>query len=201
MPDSPARLRLAAATRLLTVAALSADTVPESELEAAADAAESALEALGDLGPPIRRRRDAESRYGHYLPRSPLVGSLNAMSPPLEFSMDDEGVHAWGTFGTPSEGPPGYVHGGWVALAFDEALGMANAAAGHSGMTARLTIRYRRPTPLHIPVRIDARTERVEGRRIVTVGTLHVADQLTAEAEGLFVSISDDRAREYFGED
>ena len=78
---------------------------------------------------------------------------------------------------------------------------MANAAAGHSGMTARLTIRYRRPTPLHIPVRIDARTERVEGRRIVTVGTLHVADQLTAEAEGLFVSISDDRAREYFGED
>jgi acyl-coenzyme A thioesterase PaaI-like protein len=200
VPDSPARLRLAAATRQLTVAALSAETVPESELEAAATAAESALAALGDLGAPIRRRRDAESRYGDYLPRSPLVGSLNAMSPPLEFSMDDEGVHAWGTFGTPSEGPPGYVHGGWVALAFDEALGMANAAAGHSGMTARLTIRYRRPTPLHVPVRIDAHTERVEGRRIVTVGTQHVAGQLTAEAEGLFVSISDDRAREYFGD-
>ena len=114
--------------------------------------------------------------------------------------MDDDGVHAWGTFGTPSEGPPGYVHGGWVALAFDEALGMANAAAGHSGMTARLTIRYRRPTPLHVPVRLDARTQRVEGRRIVTVGTLHAGDQLTAEAEGLFVSISEDRAREYFGE-
>jgi len=201
VPESPALLRLAAATRQLTVAALSAPNVAESELEAAAAAAEAALVALGDIGEPIRRRRDAESRYGHYLPRSPLVGTLNAMSPPLEFSMDDDGVHAWGTFGTPSEGPPGYVHGGWVALAFDELLGMANAAAGHSGMTARLKIRYRHPTPLHVPVRLDARTERVEGRRIITVGTLHVADQLTAEAEGLFVSISDERAREYFGDD
>ena len=35
------------------------------------------------------------------------------------------------------EGPPGYVHGGWVALTFDEILGMTNIASGHPGMTGR----------------------------------------------------------------
>ena len=30
---------------------------------------------------------------------------------------------------------------------------MANALSGHPGMTARLTVRYRKPTPLHAVAR------------------------------------------------
>ena len=45
------------------------------------------------------------------------------------------------------EGPPGYVHGGCVALAFDELLGMVNVLNGLGGLTGKLTVRYRRPDP------------------------------------------------------
>lgn len=119
---------------------------------------------------------------------------------PLEYEVGPERVVGRGTFDDGYEGPPGYVHGGWVAYVFDEALGMANIAAGHPGMTARLTVRYRRPTPLHTGVRLDAHTERVDGRRITARGTLSVGDVVTAEAEGVFVRLGAERVLEYFGE-
>jgi acyl-coenzyme A thioesterase PaaI-like protein len=96
-------------------------------------------------------------------------------------------VLANGQFGDAHEGPPGHVHGGWIALAFDELLGMVTHAAGTPGMTGRLTVRYRRPTPLHTDVVLDGWCERVEGRRCSAAGTLSVGDDVTAEADGLFV--------------
>jgi hypothetical protein len=49
-------------------------------------------------------------------------------------------------------------------------------------------------------VRLVARTERVDGRRITTRGTLFVDDVVTAEAEGVFVRLGAERALEYFGD-
>ena len=98
---------------------------------------------------------------------------MNPHSPPFELEFRDDHVIVTGVFGAACEGPPGYVHGGWVALAFDEALGLANVASGYGGLTGRLTVRYRRPTPLYTEVRFEAHTARVDGRRLVTVGTLH----------------------------
>ncbi|MEX2256095.1 MAG: PaaI family thioesterase, partial [Acidimicrobiia bacterium] len=121
-------------------------------------------------------------------------------APPFDFELSGRGIVARGVFGTVYQGPPGYVHGGWVALAFDEALGMANTASGHPGLTGRLTVRYRRPTPLHTEVVFEAHTARVDGRRITTVGTLHADGKVTAEAEGLFVVLGTERSLEYFGE-
>jgi acyl-CoA thioesterase FadM len=66
-------------------------------------------------------------------------------------------------------------------------------------MTGTLKIRYLRPTPLHQRVDIEGWTERVEGRRIVAKGRMTVAGELTAEAEGLFITIDPARALEYFG--
>ena len=86
------------------------------------------------------------------------------------------------------------MHGGWIALAFDEILGMANIASGHPGMTGRLTVKYRRPTPLHTELRLEGWTEQVDGRRLVTRGTLEADGVVTAEAEGLFVVIDPERA-------
>ncbi len=149
---------------------------------------------------PISGTGDAGSRRRHrdYVPRSPLVGAVNPHSPPFEWEFVDGRVVARGVFTAAFEGPPGYVHGGWVALAFDEVLGLANVASGYGGLTGRLTVRYRRPTPLRTELRIEAHTARVDGRRLVTVGTLHAGDTLTAEAEGLFVMLGEARALEYF---
>jgi acyl-coenzyme A thioesterase PaaI-like protein len=138
--------------------------------------------------------------HADYLVRSPLVGAVNPLAPPFAYELDGPALSARGAFGPAYEGPPGFVHGGWVALAFDEALGTANVSGGTPGLTGRLTVRYRNPTPLGADVRLDARTSDVDGRRITTRGTLTVDGTIAAEAEGLFVTIDEGRPLEYFGE-
>jgi hypothetical protein len=66
-------------------------------------------------------------------------------------------------------------------------------------MTGTLKVRYLRPTPLFERVDLEAWTERVEGRRIISKGTMTVNGELTPAAEGLFVTISPELAAEYFG--
>jgi acyl-CoA thioesterase FadM len=60
-------------------------------------------------------------------------------------------------------------------------------------MTGTLTIRYRQPTPLHTELQFDAWIERVDGRKIFARGNLKAGGLLTAEADGIFLSV--DRAR------
>lgn len=198
---TPARERLAASARRLIDAVLTVD-VDDARLDTAAEATEAALAAPAAApGEGERtRRRPGERRHEDYLPHSPLVGALHPAAAPFEWDFRDGRFVADGVLGAAFEGPPGYVHGGWVALMFDEALGMANVVGGNAGMTARLTVRYRRPTPLRTPLRLEAWTRAREGRRITTTGTLHAGETLCAEAEALFVQIGAERALEYFGE-
>jgi acyl-coenzyme A thioesterase PaaI-like protein len=100
------------------------------------------------------------------------------------------------TFSSAYEGPPGCVHGGYVAAAFDEVLGSTQSLAGRPGMTANLSVDYRSPTPLHTELRFESWVTGVEGRKTYTHGTLHAGDRLCAEADGLFVAIPFDRVAE-----
>jgi acyl-coenzyme A thioesterase PaaI-like protein len=152
-----------------------------------------------DEGPGYRPRS-----HGDYLPRSPIVGEASPLSPRLDWEVvaGDDGsnaVEARGTFGAAYEGPPSFVHGGWVACAFDEVLGIANIAAGHPGMTARLVVHYRKPTPLFRELTLRAWVDRVEGRRVMSRAEMYDGDTLTAEAEGLFVQPRPEVAEKYFG--
>jgi len=198
---TPSRERLAAATRDLLDAVLGLD-VSDAALTGAAQATEELVADLRAAGRPVASWASGrrERNHGDYLPRSPLFGALHPGAGPWTWDVHDGRFVARGTLGVAFEGPPGYVHGGQVALMFDEALGVANVAAGHAGMTARLSVRYRRPTPLRTELRLEAWTVERQGRRITTVGTLHAGDTLCAEAEGLFVDIGTERALEYFGE-
>ena len=54
------------------------------------------------------------------------------------------------TLGKPHEGPPGLVHGGVVATLLDHVLARAVRAAGRGGLTATLTVTYRRPVHLGV---------------------------------------------------
>jgi acyl-coenzyme A thioesterase PaaI-like protein len=200
---SPQRLRLAEAVRHLVDATLTLEDATEEQLGTAADLTEAVARHLGREPHDDDRGVRGRSETGHdeYLPRSPLVGTVSPLAPPMTWTASADGVHMRGTYHAAYEGPPGYVHGGWVALTFDELLGMANIASGHPGMTGRLTVRYLKPTPVHRPVELRGRTERVEGRRIVSTGELYVDGVRTAEAEGLFVTIDPRLAAEYFGRD
>lgn len=193
---TPARRRLATAARALATAVLTTEDATDGDLDDAAAAVERAVERLEAAdGGDARERRAEARRRGEALPRSPLRG-VNPLSSPLEYALSDGGIEARGAFGVAHEGPPGSVHGGWVALAFDEALGAANVANGHPGVTGRLTVRYRRPTPLETELTLSARTVRADGRRIIAIGTLTAHGVVTAEAEGLFVRPRADRGHE-----
>lgn len=131
-----------------------------------------------------------------FFDHSPMLGRANPLAPPVELVVEDDVVRGRATFGAAYEGPPGCVHGGYVAAAFDEVLGSTQSLAGRPGMTARLTIDYRSPTPLHQELTFEGRVVEVSGRKTYTRGTLHAGDRLCAESEGLFVAIQFDRISE-----
>ena len=118
-----------------------------------------------------------------------MIGLSNPLAPPIILEVEDKTVHGRVRFGTAYEGPPGHVHGGFVAAAFDEVLGFVQSTTGQPGMTGTLTIRYRRPTPLDTDLRFEATVQRVDGRKIFAEGRLYAGDVLTAEAEGIFISV------------
>jgi acyl-coenzyme A thioesterase PaaI-like protein len=150
---------------------LDADTLHETAR--ALDRVTTALEAARDALPSARR----------FVP----IDGQRVPMPAWEYVDDDDGIVARGAFSNGQTGPPGAVHGGWVAFAFDEILGWANVHAGCPGMTGKLTIRYRRPTPVGVPVEFRVPRPRVEGRRVHVHATLTAGGALTADAEGLFV--------------
>jgi acyl-coenzyme A thioesterase PaaI-like protein len=127
-----------------------------------------------------------------------MMGLANPLAPPLDLGPDLEAgvVRGTTTFGNAYEGAPGCVHGGFLAAALDEALGMACIFSDSPGMTGEFTVRYERPTPTKVPLRIEARLDRVEGRKIYTSGEICAGDTVTVKATGLFISISRDRFEE-----
>ena len=199
------RIRLAASTRALIEAVAAVEAVDTADADPdlarasdAIDAVTAGLRARPTSSASLRYR--AERRYGDYLPRSLLVGRAHPISPGAQFDFADGRLDVRVTFGAAYEGPPGYVHGGIVALAFDELFGMVTVLNGQGGLTGRLSVRYRKPTPLHQELRMTAWIDHHEGRRMRTRGTIHVGDELTAESEGLFVTLKPESARAYFGD-
>ena len=124
---------------------------------------------------------------------SPLMGRANPLAPPLRLQVLDDRVVGTATFGAAYEGPPGCVHGGYIAAAFDEVLGLAQMLGGQPGMTANLEIDYRSPTPLLTEIRLEGRVDRIEGRKTFCRGEIYADDRLCAEAQALFISIDPSR--------
>ncbi len=130
---------------------------------------------------------------------SPLIGRANPIAPPMVFTLESEigslapEVGATVNFGSAYEGPPGFVHGGIVAAAFDEIMGSTQALTGNPGMTGTLTISYRAPTPLHTDLRFVSRLAGIDGRKITVTSQLLAGEVLCAEATAVFISIDFDR--------
>ena len=185
--------RLARAMRLV-IERLVPSNAPEEELRAAAEGLERYAEALR-AHPRLKHFHGyAESAnagdVGAFFDQSPMIGLANPLAPPITISRSGErSAIASVSFGSAYEGPPGSVHGGFVAACFDEVLGFVQSLGGNPGMTGTLTVRYRRLTPLHTELIIEGELLRIEGRKIFTEGRILADGTVTAEAEGLFISI------------
>lgn len=161
-----------------------------AELEATSEA-----EPYGSL--PAVSAEGALGTGPSFLDRSPMIGSMNPVAPPMAIELEDAGDgEPYGTvvgrvnFSAVYEGPPGCVHGGFLAAAFDEVLGITQSLSGNPGLTAQLSIRYLSPSPLHVDLVFTGRITRIEGRKIHTEAVLKNGETVCAQAEGLFISMS-----------
>jgi acyl-coenzyme A thioesterase PaaI-like protein len=93
------------------------------------------------------------------------------------------------TLGAAFEGAPGRAHGGVVAALFDEIMGLALSTSGNLAFTGRLSVTYRAPTPLGVPLSSRARLAQRKDRKLTITAELYSGDTLLAEAEGLFIAV------------
>jgi len=144
-----------------------------------------------DAAPSLRRHGGAAtSPYpdGALTERSGISGRGNPLSPPLRLRLDGDRTVGAAVYGEAYEGPPGCLHGGFVAAAFDDLLGCAQMASGIAGFTGTLTVKMVKPTPLYRRIDYAAGVDRVDRRKIWCWGTAHDGDKLLAEATCVFIA-------------
>lgn len=122
-----------------------------------------------------------------FFPYSPIIGRLNPASPPAEFWAEGVEVHGKMNLSAVYAGPPGMVHGGIIAMVFDELLGVVNVVNGQGGYTGTLKVVYQRPTPLLTEITLRAWPSGSEGRKLHVTGEMVCDGAVTASAEGIFV--------------
>ncbi|MDQ3757879.1 MAG: PaaI family thioesterase [Actinomycetota bacterium] len=200
-PQRAAMRRLGDAMRLLTER-LMATTAPLPAIEEAIDgieAVERRLDAYPTGRVPEGFSETSTSGDPHaFFDNSPLVGRANPLAPPVVAEIENNCVVGRVRFGAAYEGAPGCVHGGFVAAALDEVLGMAQSLTGNPGMTGTITVKYRKPTPLYADLRFEGWVDRVEGRKIFTVGRVLHEGELTAEADAVFIRVDFSKIAELY---
>ena len=176
----------AAELRLLLADLHGTDAAPEVLTELIATL-QTAREQLGGQ----RRRQRGESWRDFTL----FAGARQALALPMVTRIESVDGHdiivGDATVNAMYEGPPGAVHGGYLAGLFDDLLGHTlRLVPGTRAVTGRLTVRYRKPTPLNTPLRFEARLDSVSGRRVQSTVRCLVDGGITAEAQGLFVGVA-----------
>ena len=89
------------------------------------------------------------------------------------------------------QGAPGLAHGGLLAAAFDEALGMLLRILGCTAVTARLETDFQAPVPIGTVLAIAARVDAVAGRKVYCSAEGRVGDDgpVAVRAQALFVRV------------
>ena len=176
--------------------------------EAGADVLRDSARRLREVAPALRERirgiaepASVDDLMGGVRMFNPVIGEGNPIAPPMRIEISTDGAEGWCMLGHAYEGPPMYGHGGVSAMLIDQLLGHAAAASGHPGVTTDLSVRYRRPVPLDVPLRIWGRVTEIEGRRVSAVGGITTAaepDVPLVEAEARFARLRLDQARRLF---
>ncbi len=175
-----APVRAAEAARALN-RALVGSAAPDDVLDAVAADLSRLVELLAPYARESRyEQAEAISGSGTFA-NHPMIGPANPCAPPIVLRKDDDGLVGDVRFGTPQEGPPGCVYGGYLAAGFDAILLMTAGAAGIGGPTRSLAVRYRKPTPLHAPLHyvgrvgeVSERSTHVHGALVGEDGTVYV---------------------------
>jgi hypothetical protein len=182
----PLRQTVTAARQLRRVAALvlslEAEDRAVDQLVADLHAAEARLADRVPAASTPRVGQAATSDGRVYLDHSRDIGAFNPCFPEYDMVVDGDSASGTVTFPLVYEGPPGIVHGGFLAVFFDSVMQHHNCDVGVAGKTTALSLRYRRPTPLLIKLQFNL-TRTVDDNRITSTGQLLTDDAVLCEAE------------------
>lgn len=89
------------------------------------------------------------------------------------------------------QGYPGRFHGGLVGLLIDEMLVYAGLAQGLVGMTASVSYRLRKPTPLDAEIELRSRVDSKRSQGYRASVELLVDGELVAEGSGTCILLPD----------
>jgi len=192
-----ARHRLAAAARALNEKLVSSDINPE--LAAALTPKIDALTAELSQAQQVDGLIDMAKRGGRGT-IDDVMGELVSVggrshpcSPELLWQEASNRISGTVRFSQAFEGPPGHVHGGWVAGVLDHLMGMTHVRTGYPGMTGGLSVRYLKPTPLNQVIEVSAEATELDAKRTEVKAAMRFGDTTTATAEAIFVRV--DRAK------
>ncbi|MGR4064216.1 MAG: PaaI family thioesterase [Vulcanimicrobiaceae bacterium] len=118
-------------------------------------------------------------------------GPDNPIGIGLVFEPDAEGgVRANVTLGSQFQGWREIAHGGIAMTLIDEAMAHAAGHAGQRGVTASVSVRFRKPVPLGVPLVIRGRVASVRRNVLfLEASVLDAAGVKLAEGDGKFVSM------------
>ena len=124
--------------------------------------------------------------------RMDLPNRGNIMQVPADLTTNGDLVEGVVHFRRYHLGRNGAVHGGAVAQLWDSVLGFAafRLTRSFKQRTAYLHVNYRQIVPIEKELRVDARVDRSEGRKIFVAGRLLDGDTVLSDAEALFVKLN-----------
>ena len=194
-----ARQRLASATRALNEKLVSTDIDPElaaaltEKIEGLAAELSQAQQITGLVDMVKRGQRGTiDDVMGELVS---VGGRSHPCSPELRWQEASNRITGTVKFSQAFEGPPGHVHGGWVAGVLDHLMGMTHVRTGHPGMTGGLSVRYLKPTPLNQVIEVSAQATELDDKRTQVKAEMRFGATTTATAEAIFVRVD----REKFG--
>jgi len=160
------------------------ERVGEWESELAGAVAQDATPRIGDDGADTQRV---------YLAHAFDIGAFNPCFPEYEFDrIDAETAAGRVTFPVVYEGPPGLVHGGFLAVFFDCVIQHQNCATELSGKTRSLNVKFRRPTPILTELRFGiARTQEDQG--VTSTARLLLDGEVLCIGEASTLALSPDK--------
>ncbi|MBV9640303.1 MAG: hypothetical protein JO330_12190 [Mycobacteriaceae bacterium] len=152
---------------------------------------ELAVAASPDAAPRIGP--DAGHTQRLYLSHAFDIGAFNPCFPEYRFdSLGSETASGAVNFPLVFEGPPGLVHGGFIAVFFDCVTQHQNCAAALSGKTRSLRVTFRRPTPILTELRFDIVRSESDGQ-ITSTARLMLDEQVLCSGEVTTLALPPDK--------
>jgi acyl-coenzyme A thioesterase PaaI-like protein len=151
-------------------------------------------ELAGAVAPdPTPRIGDGADTQRVYLSHAFDIGSFNPCFPTYEFDrIDADTAEGRVIFPVVYEGPPGLVHGGFLAVFFDCVIQHQNCATELSGKTRSLNVTFRRPTPILTELRFDIVRAQVD-RGVTSTARLSLDDEVLCIGEATTLGLSPDK--------